>query len=237
MITSRVVYVKIHHIYFPGGIELPPGSRNICIQTVPGGDGAISPLNGTTSLTSSTIWIFRFKDPADTYLSFIISELINGQQKEVSRLALPLTWFTVNAVVRSSYPMLTQTPQNGAPFAYLDIHLCDDDAPAFTAPFGPLLVVPNWAPPIEPPIQPVSVISDIPLGPPSHGSNFVTAGCFQSVSPNETPAFPPPLSESSDDDEPQYPSVIMTSLDSTVRFDENGNITPSMFQSIVPSQH
>lgn len=140
----RMVHLRIGQIVFPGGKEVPPETRKVFVSMIPTGDGATATLTGSDLLLTSTFWTFRFYDPRDSFISIIILQQENGKPTEISRLSLPLTWFTVNAVVRSAFPMLTKTPQDGDPMAYLDVHITDKGDLPFSAPLGPLLVTPSW---------------------------------------------------------------------------------------------
>ncbi|OHS94789.1 hypothetical protein TRFO_39028 [Tritrichomonas foetus] len=143
--ATRMVHLRVGQIVFPGGKEVPHDTRKVYIQVLPAGDGATAPLSGKDLLLTSTFWSFRFYDPQDTYIVIVITETLqNGTPNEVCRLSLPLTWFTVNAVVRSAFPMITRTPDLGIPMAYLDVHITDTGALPFSAPLGPLLVTPAW---------------------------------------------------------------------------------------------
>lgn len=167
-ISARMIHLRIGQIVYPGGTEVPLDSRTVFIQILPSGDGATATLTGTDLLQTSTFWSFRFYDPQDFFISIIITEQKNGNLTEVARLSLPITWFTVNAVVRSAFPMLTKTPERGVPMAYLDVHITDVGALPFHAPIGPLLVTPAWIVPeghsgfLNPQTYPPIPNSDIP---------------------------------------------------------------------------
>lgn len=141
---TRMIHLRIGQIVFPGGKEVPPETRKVFVSILPSGDGATATLTGSELLHTTTFWSFRFYDPRDSYISILILQQENGKPVEVSRLSLPITWFTVNAVVRSAFPMLTKTPENGEPMVYLDVHITDTGALPFSAPLGPLLVTPAW---------------------------------------------------------------------------------------------
>lgn len=140
----RMVHLRIGQIVFPGGKEVPPETRKVFVSIIPSGDGATAPLTGSDLLHTSTFWTFRFYDPHDSYISILILQQENMKPYEISRLSLPLTWFTVNAVVRCAFPMLTKIQGSAEPMVYLDVHITDKGDLPFSAPLGPLLVTPSW---------------------------------------------------------------------------------------------
>ncbi|KAH0794988.1 GABA-A receptor epsilon [Histomonas meleagridis] len=142
--SPRFVHIRIGQITFPGGNE-SKGPKKVTVQLLPIADGATTDVSGTEILVTTTSWSFRFADPRDSFICVTISDVEqNYLLKECSRVTIPLTWFSVNCMVRFAFPMLTKTPQKGIPMVYLDVHISDTGAIPFAAPMGPLLVTPSW---------------------------------------------------------------------------------------------
>ena len=141
-------HVRIGKIIFPGGTDenLP---KRLTVQMNPACNAATTSLIGRNVLTTNTTWSFCWTSPQDFILIIISEEQKNGILNELSRLTLPINWFSQNQVVRFAFPMTTNAPEDEKPMAYLDIHVSSTNCVPFAAKLGPLLVTPTWNVPNE----------------------------------------------------------------------------------------
>jgi hypothetical protein len=129
-----------------------------------------------------TTWTFEYTNLSASNVCFLIHDFRDEFIRPLVRLTLPLCWFEVNSVVKYTFPMKNQIPEDFGPVMMsVEVHLCENHYPAFLAPIGHLSVIPAWNTDPEEPHSADSPVNSIPYplpsqysGPPMSASQYVS---------------------------------------------------------------
>ena len=126
-----------------------PNQLEMWAKILPGGIGTRAMLT-TKPFQCHGLW--SLNSPSSDHSLTIICKKKGFYQNATSfaELHIPISWFEMNTVYTGWFPMKYSAPSTkGDLYLKLQIHLHNDNAKAFEAPKGKLLVIPSWERPMD----------------------------------------------------------------------------------------